>query len=248
MRYFREYDFTTTWPVMISAVLLYLAGVFLLKRVMTARESAFSLKRVLLVYNSFQVMYCLHMAVGLTRGNFDLFNPFGMNTSLMASHEWFILLHYFSKYLDFADTAFMLLKKNFRQLTFLHVYHHASILIVWGWLLQNNQAGGTVYFGALINSWVHVLMYAHYLFTSLGFQNPLKPYLTMIQIGQMWLCLLHALLVCYFENVIEANNAKVQAAYHVIMIVLFTNFYMKSYGNKKNVASEKKEAVAAKAE
>lgn len=35
-------------------------------------------------------------------------------------------IHYLSKVYEFADTAIMVLKKNERQISFLHVYHHAS--------------------------------------------------------------------------------------------------------------------------
>jgi hypothetical protein len=43
------------------------------------------------------------------------------------------ILHifYLSKTLEFIDTVIMCLKKNFHQITFLHMYHHASIFAIW---------------------------------------------------------------------------------------------------------------------
>ena len=76
-----------------------------------------------------------------------------------ALGEMFILIHYVSKFFDFFDTIFIVLRKKddqvlfisfkcrinlkilpilnffFFQLSFLHVFHHATIGPVWGYLL-----------------------------------------------------------------------------------------------------------------
>jgi len=49
----------------------------------------------------------------------------------MAKMIW---LFYFSKIMEFVDTMIMVLKKNNRQISFLHVYHHSSIFTIW-WLV-----------------------------------------------------------------------------------------------------------------
>jgi hypothetical protein len=51
-------------------------------------------------------------------------NPFALNTPYSASVEYFMLVHFFTKFLDFGDTGFFVLKKSWRQLSFLHLYHH----------------------------------------------------------------------------------------------------------------------------
>ena len=44
-------------------------------------------------------------------------------------------VHYMSKFLDYFDTVFIILRgKEKQQLSFLHVYHHASIGMIWGTL------------------------------------------------------------------------------------------------------------------
>lgn len=45
-----------------------------------------------------------------------------------------IWLFYFSKIMEFVDTMIMVVKKNNRQISFLHVYHHCSIFTIW-WLV-----------------------------------------------------------------------------------------------------------------
>jgi hypothetical protein len=55
----------------------------------------------------------------------------------------------------------MVLKRNTRQITFLHVYHHSSIALIW-WIIAYHAPGGEAYFSAALNSGVHVFMYLYY--------------------------------------------------------------------------------------
>ena len=138
-----------------------------------------------------------------------------------------MLVHYLSKWLDWCDTLFIILKGNsLKQLSFLHVYHHSTIGVVWGILLRSGAGNGTARYGALINSVTHVLMYSHYLWTSFGLRNPLKSYLTMWQITQFYSCFLHAILVLtgvfIVETKVPRDMAWLQFCYHITMIYLFT--------------------------
>ena len=45
----------------------------------------------------------------------------------------------------------MVLKKNNRQITFLHVYHHCSIFVIW-WAVVYIAPNGETYFSAALNS------------------------------------------------------------------------------------------------
>ncbi|PVD23857.1 hypothetical protein C0Q70_17131 [Pomacea canaliculata] len=56
----------------------------------------------------------------------------------MARACW---LYYVSKYALLADTVFFILRKKNGQITFLHVYHHATMVINW-WLGVAYVAGG----------------------------------------------------------------------------------------------------------
>ncbi len=78
------------------------------------------------------------------------------------------VLHIFflSKILEFGDTVLMALKKNFHQISFLHLYHHTSIFAIW-WIIVYYAPGGEGYFSAALNSFIHVLMYSYYLWTTL---------------------------------------------------------------------------------
>ncbi len=134
------------------------------------------------VYNVIQILVCAYMSIGITLHmymkmpifqtfqlfgqNFTFFNMFGINTNYNAGLEWFVFVHYLSKYLDFFDTLFIILRKKDAQHSFLHVFHHATIGSVWGFLLYLGHGNGTAAYGAFINSIVHVVMYTHYLVTS----------------------------------------------------------------------------------
>lgn len=246
MLFFPEYDYTVTWGVMGTTVLLYLLGIYVLRSVMASRSKA-NPKALMQLYNFAQIALCGYMTWGFAVNCFSLTNPFGLNNEFTAAAEWFIYVHYLSKFLDLLDTLFILLKKDDRRLSFLHVYHHSSILLIWGYLLQVGQGNGTAYFGAFINSIIHLIMYSHYFVTSMGINNPLKKYITKAQLIQFGFCLLHAFLGLAVERVLLAWLAWVQAAYHCTMLALFMNFYQDTYKKPKSGA-KKHEADAKKSE
>jgi len=176
------------------------------------------------LYNIAQIVLCLYMAVGLAPV-LGFPNVFGINTKYTQEAEWFVFVHYLSKYLDWFDTLWMLLKrKSTQQMSFLHLYHHATIGVVWGFLLSTGHGNGTARYGAWINSVTHVLMYSHYLWTSYGYKNPFKKFLTMWQICQFYSCFLHAVCVLFVFNsdVLPNELAWIQFFYHITMVYLFT--------------------------
>lgn len=85
------------------------------------------------LYNVVQVMLCSYMCIEagvrayssgytLLPGNkFDQVNP---------PIGFILYVFYISKILDFADTFFIIAEKRWKQLSFLHVYHHTSIFLV----------------------------------------------------------------------------------------------------------------------
>merc|ERR1719162_1827006 len=172
-------------------------------------------------YNVVQILVCGYMVWGLTPV-LGFPNFFGINSALDQTGEWFVFVHYLSKYLDWFDTLWITLKKNRSQLSFLHVYHHGTIVAVWGMLLHQGVGSGTARYGAWINSLTHVIMYSHYLWTSFGWKNPFKWYITRWQIFQFYSCLLHAVLVQTIEKTDSQKQAWLQLAYQTTMVYLFT--------------------------
>ena len=84
-------------------------------------------------YNMIQVMLCSYMCIEAG------VRAYSAGYSLLPCNKFnhadppiaFILyVFYISKILDFLDTFFIIAEKRFKQLSFLHVYHHFSIFLV----------------------------------------------------------------------------------------------------------------------
>merc|ERR1719265_1002441 len=173
------------------------------------------------LYNVAQILLCCYMCYGLAPC-LGFPNIFGISSEFDPQGEWFVFVHYLSKYLDWFDTLWIILNKKRSQLSFLHIYHHGTIVPVWGILLHSGVGSGGVRYGAFINSLTHVIMYSHYLWTSFGFKNPLKQYITMWQISQFYSCLVHAFLVMLFDTTVVQKYAWIQVAYQSTMVYLYT--------------------------
>ncbi|XP_063010358.1 very long chain fatty acid elongase 4-like isoform X3 [Melospiza melodia melodia] len=95
---------------------------------------------------------------------------------------WF----FFSKVIELLDTVFLILRKKQEQVTFLHVYHHGSMLFNW-WSGVKYVPGGQAFFVGMLNSFVHIFMYGYYALASLGprMRQHLwwKRYLTILQLS-----------------------------------------------------------------
>jgi len=200
---------------------LFVLGVFCMVNVMMTKKPVL-VKQYMQFYNVVQILVCGYMVWGLTPV-LGFPNFFGINSALDQTGEWFVFVHYLSKYLDWFDTLWITLKKNRSQLSFLHVYHHGTIVAVWGMLLHQGVGSGTARYGAWINSLTHVIMYSHYLWTGFGLKNPFKKYITMWQISQFYSCLFHAVLVQLLDTTPVHDLAWVQLLYQITMVYLFTN-------------------------
>lgn len=206
--------------------LLYFLAVMIVSRMSTRFPAMPWIKsHVQPVYNIVQIVVCSYMVWGmLPLVDVKNGNPFGLNSKRSKTIEWFVFVHYLTKFLDWTDTFIMIFNKSYRQLSFLQVFHHATIGMIWGAVLSCGWGSGTAFYGAFINSVTHVLMYTHYFWTSMGFKNPFKRYLTKFQLAQFASCVLHAILVAFsgLETVFPSNGLPmIQIMYHPIMLYLF---------------------------
>lgn len=202
----------------------------------TAEGQKKTLNPVAITYNLAQVILCTYMFYGLWVTPFSFTSPlstfFRLNTNYTENAEYFIFVHYLSKWLDYFDTFIMALRKKQHQMSFLHLFHHASIPLVWSILLHFNYAYGTVTLGAFANSFVHMVMYSHYLVTCFGFVNPYKKWVTKIQLGQFLILIIHSLVALLFENKIPPHMSFIQLVYQFLMLWMFKNFFTKAYSKK----------------
>ena len=169
--FFPEFNYIVSLEVIIGGHAGYLLLIALLRLIMK-NSGPLTLKGPMLLYNLVQVIASVTMTVALFP--FLLNNVFNINGLFCSKIEFWVLVHFVTKFLDMFDSIFMVLRKKEEQLSFLHVYHHCTIGFIWGLLLHFGTANGTAFFGAWINSLVHAMMYFHYFWTSLGFRNPFK--------------------------------------------------------------------------
>lgn len=157
---------------------------------------------------------------------------------------------YVSKYYEFWDTFIMLIKGNLNQVSFLHVYHHASTCFIFWWVC-NKAPGGDAYFCIMLNCWVHTVMYTYYFLTTI-IKNPADrkrylwwgKYLTQFQMAQFFANLVHAFW-CYFFSPYPAFGVRLQVIDMIALLALFGHFYIQKYCRPEQPSSQlkaKKEA------
>lgn len=130
----------------------------------------------------------------------------------------------------------------FVQVSFLHVYHHTSIAWAW-WFGIKLFPGGDAYFGALLNSWIHVMMYSYYTFSLLKISCPWKRYLTQAQLLQFASVVTYSVIgsTLYLPSGSwrEYTAHAIQDFEMISLFVLFLHFYRKAYSNKRDKKDER---------
>ncbi|XP_061192832.1 elongation of very long chain fatty acids protein AAEL008004-like [Saccostrea echinata] len=143
-----------------------------------------------------------------------------------------IWLYYISKLIEFLDTVFFVLRKKNNQITFLHVYHHASMPF-WYWQGAKFVSGGESYLVVSLNSFIHVIMYTYYLLAAFGpsMQKYLwwKKHMTKLQLIQFVWFVLHALHTLYIGCGFPRAYLMCQLLVAFSQLVLFLNFYTQTY-------------------
>jgi len=149
-------------------------------------------------------------------------------------HIFWYYIFYLSKFYEFFDTLFQLLRK--KKPIFLHTYHHIITLwLVWITLTTQftNQWGDI-----LANVFVHVFMYYYYYLTEIGVHVWWKKYITKIQIVQFVVDMSTHVMWYYYAKVAGHTCAGELWVYHfanfviISFLVLFIKFYYDAYKNQ----------------
>jgi len=209
----------------------YLALVYMLHKAMASRKAMNIPKAILVFYNVAQVLINLYVAymIAMPLGG----RVWGIGLKDSPEVRYGVYLHMLCKYLDYCDTLIIVLRKKGEQLSFLHLWHHFSILIVWGWVVNTwptaEEGGSAAYaYGAWVNSCVHVIMYAYYgVAAFVKVPTPLKKAVTTVQLTQFASCITIAIMALFLDVTPVFYNA-VQVAYHIGMLRLFLPLLLKS--------------------
>lgn len=215
-------------------------------------------KTLMVLYNVIMVFYSAYLVYGTLKMMRKLRYGLGCEPKPDPSDPetdellYFGYLFYFSKFVEMLDTVFFLWRGKVDQVTFLHVFHHASMppSIWWG---VRYAPGGVVYMFPLANSLIHVIMYTYYGMAAAGLYKYLwwKNYLTIAQMIQFIILMVHqgqfviGLTPCDYPKLLPAAIV----FYAAVFLVLFGNFYIQAYWRKQRLvkpvpAPSKTESIA----
>ncbi|XP_042910732.1 very long chain fatty acid elongase 4-like isoform X2 [Parasteatoda tepidariorum] len=184
----------------------------------------FKLNGLLIAFNVTIVLWNAYLSFSFFRHLYDVVKE-GRLCSVNASTDEY-------------SNCFFVLRKKQRQVSFLHVFHHSSIIIIaWG-VIGTKSAAHYSCVAAGLNSFVHVCTYSYYALSACGDKmqdiiNSKKKYLTFLQVLQFWIILAYImwskLSGC---EVINAWNMVI-IVFLFILMLLFADFYSKNYRKKK---------------
>lgn len=196
------------------------------------------------VYNVSQIMLCAYMTIeaGLLayRNDYTILpcEPYDTKNPPLANLLW---LFYISKVWDFWDTIFIVLGKKWRQLSFLHVYHHITIFLFY-WLNSHVNYDGDVYVTVALNGFIHTVMYTYY-FVSMHTKVPetgkslpiwWKSSLTMLQLIQFVTMMSQGTyLVATGCDQVGLKVVMAYVVYILSLFILFAQFFVQSYVKPK---------------
>ena len=235
---------STSWYVPLVITIVYLAGVVFLGQKYFATRQPLNVEGYMLVYNFYQTVFNIWAVAGFVQEIIRRGLPFAGTHYKPGREEarlgFLIYAHYQNKFIELLDTVFMVVRKKNDQVSFLHVWHHT--IMSWSWLavLWTNP-GGDAYFGSMLNSFIHVVMYSYYLLSALKLPCPWKKYVTILQLGQFSVIFVQGWYAIYLGST-PTWLTLLQQFVMVNMLVLFGKFYMQSYSlprNKKNTLEKK---------
>ncbi|CAO1434987.1 unnamed protein product [Diamesa serratosioi] len=235
------------WPMMQSPLPTLAMCIFyayfsksLAPRLMQNRKP-FDLRKTLVFYNLFQTLFSTwifyeYLQSGWLRDySFRCqpvdYTPKGLR---MAETCWW---YYVSKFTEFFDTLFFLLRKKNQHVSTLHVIHHGCMPFSV-WMGMKFAPGGHSTFFAMLNAFVHIVMYFYYMIAALGpkYQKYIwwKKYLTAFQMLQFVAIFTHQFQLIFSNKCNYPKSFMVWIGLHGVMFLfLFSDFYKQSYNKKQ---------------
>lgn len=189
-------------------------------------------KQILILYNLLCSILSLYTMLGYAKGLFQCEHIFQKEPVSILKPYFF--MYWLTKNIELLDTVFMVLRHRRRQISFLHVYHHATMLLLSDYANHVTPWPAIAVFLA-INSLVHVFLYSYYFVTVLYPSSTpgWKQRLTEFQILQFFVDFIFAGI-----GYLHHGFCIYGLLYGIMMTALFSNFYYHTY--LKNTQSSKK--------
>lgn len=233
----------TEFHTAITIAFAYVAFVLIGSAIMKSGVAPMDPYPIKFMYNVSQIFLCAYMTIEAFllayRSGYGVLpcNGYDAENPPLANLLW---LFYVSKVWDFWDTVFIVIGKKWRQLSFLHVYHHFTIFLFY-WLNAHVNYDGDIYLTILLNGFIHTVMYTYYFICmhtkdpSTGKSLPIwwKSSLTLMQLIQFVTMMSQATyLLCTQCQTTSLNVVVAYLVYILSLFVLFAQFYVVSYSTK----------------
>jgi len=231
---------SSPWPVLAYCILYYYIVRVWGPKFMKDRPP-YEIKNIMLVYNLFQTVFSAWMFKRCAE--FWLTGEYNWNCEPVdysmspraidaADITWW---YFFSKFIDYLDSFFFVLRKKFTHLSTLHVVHHGIMPFTAWWGIRYVGGGQTMFCGFL-NMGIHTIMYFYYFLAALGpnVQKYLwwKRYLTGLQMIQFAAFTIHAAQPIFIDCGFPPLYCLVILGHGAMFLALFANFYVQTYRNK----------------
>ncbi|XP_034116498.2 elongation of very long chain fatty acids protein F-like [Drosophila albomicans] len=233
------------WPNA-TTIIVYLVFVLKLGPMLMANREPFKLRGVLKVYNIFQIIFNTILLLWFSHLIFwsEAYPNLSCIVMLPIDHELknteriILYLYFLNKILDLLDTVFFVLRKSYKQITLLHLIHHVYMPTACHFFIRLYGYGGHLFLTGTLNSFTHTVMYIYYYLSS---QNPnikksiwWKQYVTILQMVQFILMFSHSVWTLMQKDCeVPFPLIFIVLFMSGLMLVMFTNFYIKSYFKKK---------------
>ncbi|CAG9864848.1 unnamed protein product [Phyllotreta striolata] len=205
----------------------------------------YNVKNIMIAYNVLQIAFnaylVLKCALVMARMKSLLCEDIDYSRTPESMNIVYISKCYmYLKLFDIGDTLFFLLRKSFRQISFLHLYHHSGMLTLVWIGFRHYGGGGSGQWIVLLNCAVHVVMFTYYLLTSIdsSWKNSFrfKRSLTQMQLVQ-FVCfiLIFGNIAVYPTCNVNRFLALVFACQNVFMLFLFGEFYYTAYVKPRKI-------------
>ncbi|XP_013794017.2 elongation of very long chain fatty acids protein AAEL008004-like [Limulus polyphemus] len=239
----------------ITICLSYVYFVKVLGPLLMKNREPYNLRWVMVLYNFFMVYASIYLFLKL--GFLGWFGKYDYrcqpvdysdhpDAAEMTHVAWW---YYVSKFVEFSDTIFFVLRKKFSHVSTLHVIHHGVMPVSVWWGVKFTPGGHSTFF-AFINSFVHIVMYIYYGIAAIGphMYKYLwwKKYITTIQMVQFVVIFVHSFQLL-FRDCNYPKGFMWWIGFHAILFwFLFWDFYKNTYKKPRSYLKKNKNILSHK--
>lgn len=224
----------------VSVILFFILFVTKIGPALMNNREPFRLRRPIICYNIFMVAVNAYYFVqalkrsgyGAKLANFDYGDRSEVNEQMLDDlHIGFF--YFLSKFVDWLDTLFFVLRKKYAHISFLHVYHHSMVPLLGYLCLKINPFLPGVYLFVICNSFVHTVMYSYYALSAFGprIQKYLwwKKYITQLQLGQFGIYCIYTFILFRYQTRYPTVWLYFALSQPPFFFWMFYDFYRRSY-------------------